>query len=242
MFFCISNGNSNGAAPYMYKLGASGTFGNGNTFNNIKGGNYKVYIQEANGYIGNITAVVGQPALVTATFTKTDETCPSSHDGEIVATGTGGTPPYQYKLNSYGIYGNSNTFTGLVGGNYKVYAKDVNGCQGVSAVIAILVTSDPCHPPLPKAGLVKKISETDKPFNIWLLPNPSSNQFSLTAHSGSALPVSVRILDASGRSVYSGKGQAEQTFSFGDKFAKGLYLVEVRQGDKVQVVKAVKAK
>ena len=82
----------------------------------------------------------------------------------------------------------------------------------------------------------------NKLFNISLLPNPSSNQFSLTAHSGSTAPVSVRILDASGRSVYQSKGQAGQTFSFGDKFANGLYLVEVKQGDKVQVVKAVKGK
>ena len=51
-----------------------------------------------------------------------------------------------------------------------------------------------------------------------------------------------RVLDINGRTVYQQKGSAEQSFKFGAALISGMYLVEVRQGDEMQTVKAVKIK
>ena len=65
---------------------------------------------------------------------------------------------------------------------------------------------------------------------------------SLVAHSSNLQPVNIRVIDSNGSNVYSTKGLAEQTFSFGDKFANGLYMIEVRQGNEVKTMKAVKSR
>ena len=186
----------------------------------------------------NVVSVT-QPGKISATYTKVNETCPSTKDGSITATGTGGVTPYQYKLNTTGTYGSSNQFTSLGAGTYKVYAKDANSCQGVSAVITITPITDPCPPPPPFARVAAK--DTTSPlFNISLLPNPSSSQFRLVAHGGNSQPISVRVIDVNGRNVYETKGQPEQSFTFGDKLSNGIYQIEVRQGDNAKTVKAMK--
>ena len=241
----IAISNPTGVAPFQYKLGRLGTFASltaPQTITGLRAGNYAVYIKDANGCEGPATIVsVTQPGKISATFSKVDETCPSALDGSITATGNGGTPPYEYKLNTTGTYSTSNMFTRLAGGTYKVYAKDANGCIGVSAVITLLVTTDPCPPPLPRSHSIAKANSNSKSFNITLSPNPSSNQFILVAHSGNTKqPVSVRVVNTNGRSVYETKGQTEQIFSFGNTLPNGLYMVEVRQGEQVKTVKAMK--
>jgi hypothetical protein len=68
-------------------------------------------------------------AGVNFTFTKTDVSCFNGTNGSITATGTGGTPPYQFKLGIGGTYGSNGTFNNLAAGTYRVYVKDKNGCE-----------------------------------------------------------------------------------------------------------------
>ena len=49
-------------------------------------------------------------------------------------------------------------------------------------------------------------------------------------------------MDAVGKIVYAAKGNAEQPCRFGNSFANGLYMIEVRQGDEVKMIKAVKGR
>ena len=117
--------NPAGVAPFKFKLGTSGTFVPFTAPTNIlglKAGNYRVYVQDSTGCNGPTNVVsVTQPGKVSVTYTKVNETCPSTKDGSITATGTGGITSYQYKLNTTGTYSNSNQFTGLGAGSYKVY-------------------------------------------------------------------------------------------------------------------------
>jgi hypothetical protein len=55
--------------------------------------------------------------------------------GTITATGSGGTSPYEYKLDN-GTYQSSGVFTSLYSGNYTVWVKDANGCN-TTKVVAI---------------------------------------------------------------------------------------------------------
>ncbi len=96
--------------------------------NGLKAGNYLIKVTDAgSGCIVQKAIIVNQPAnnLNLAT-TKTNATGCNSL-GSITATGSGGTGPYQYKLDN-GIYQSSGSFTGLYAGSYTVWVKDANDC------------------------------------------------------------------------------------------------------------------
>lgn len=54
--------------------------------------------------------------------------CAAADLGSILASATGGSTPYQFKLGN-GAYQSSNEFTGLNAGFYRVWVKDLNGCE-----------------------------------------------------------------------------------------------------------------
>ncbi|HLN53748.1 MAG TPA: LamG-like jellyroll fold domain-containing protein, partial [Lentimicrobium sp.] len=82
--------------------------------------------------------------------TTTTATCEGSNDGTITASASGGTLPYQYKLNN-NPYQQSNVFTGLAAGTYTVTVKDANGItKSTQAVIA----SIPASMPTPTADVI----------------------------------------------------------------------------------------
>lgn len=104
---------------------------------NLGSGNYSVTITDiGSGCIITTNLTITQPAsLVNLSASKTNATgCASL--GTITVTGSGGTAPYQYRLDA-GSYQSSASFTGLYAGNYTVWVKDANGCTKSSAVISI---------------------------------------------------------------------------------------------------------
>ncbi len=122
---------TSGVAPYTYRIGTTGVYGSSNTFSNLKAGNYRVSILDANGCAGISDQItIGQQAAITGTFTKTDVSCFGMLTGSIAVTPTTGAAPYTYRLGTSGTFGASNSFTGLRAGSYTVYIKDVNGCIG----------------------------------------------------------------------------------------------------------------
>ena len=233
----ITVSNPTGIAPYMYKVGTFGTYAALNapaTVPNLKPGTYTVYVKDNNGCEANTGAVqILQPAPVTVTYTKVNPTC--SAMGSLTITNPGST----YRINPGRIqYTSQSTYGGLAAGTYYCYAKDANGCAGRVGPIVLPLPSN-CL----QAKAVKPTTENGKQsLEVSLSPNPSSNQFIMVAHSSNLQPVSIRVIDANGRNVYSTKGLAEQTFSFGDKFANGLYMIEVRQGNEVKTMKVVKSR
>lgn len=72
------------------------------------------------------------PAPNPPNLTPTNPTCGASN-GQIVATGSGGTPTYQFSLNG-GAFQTSGTFTGLAAGTYTITVRDVNGCTNTQTV------------------------------------------------------------------------------------------------------------
>jgi ELWxxDGT repeat protein len=104
---------------------------------NLGVGNYNVTITDVgSGCVEQRSFTITQPAsIIGLSFTKTNATGCNSL-GTITGTGTGGTMPYQFKLNN-GNYQASNTFTGLYAGNYTLTVMDANGCTRSSAIISI---------------------------------------------------------------------------------------------------------
>ena len=95
---------------------------------NLVAGNYSVTITD----IGSSCVVtrsyaISQPASAINLSATSTNVAGCNTLGTITATGSGGTAPYQYKLDA-GAYQNSGLFTGLSGGTYTVWVRDANGC------------------------------------------------------------------------------------------------------------------
>ena len=77
-------------------------------------------------------------------------------------------------------------------------------------------------------------------FNIKAWPNPSSNEFTLDITGGSFDKVYIRVTNNYGQVVEQMTGTTNQVISFGEKLSRGVYYVEVRQGETRKLVKLVK--
>jgi len=127
-----------GQAPfsYLWSTGQSGA-----VLNNAGAGNYSVTITDAIGQTKVVNHSITQPTAVSATLVITNQKCEDPAKGTIVATGSGGTPGYQYALN-FGPWQNSGTFMMVSPGRHIVNIKDINGCQGkVNALVTKLASS-----------------------------------------------------------------------------------------------------
>jgi len=137
----VSTLPSGGTSPYSYSLNG-GTYQSGTGFTGLAPNTYSVVTKDANGCISaasNSVTITEPAALGAATIGSTDATCHGGNNGIVTVTTapTGGTPSYQYSLNS-GAYQSSLSFTGLTPGNYSVVAKDANGCvSGVSNTVTV---------------------------------------------------------------------------------------------------------
>jgi hypothetical protein len=232
-----------GTGPYTYRFGTSGLYGGSNVFSSLRAGTYRIYIKDANGCIGSISATVTQPTKAVLSFTKTDLTCFAANDGTISLSGSGGTGPYTFRLGTSGSYSTTSTFTNLKPGSYRAYIKDANGCLGGSLAIIIEQSINPCNPDKQIAFSKATINNSTNQLELSLSPNPSPNQFALVAKGHSLTEsVWVRVMDINGKNIYQTKIKAEQTLRFGSEFAPGIYMVEVRQGNEVKMMKVVKAR
>lgn len=233
--------NPVGISPFKYKLGSNGTltsFTPPYTISGLKSGNYIVYIQDASSCSNSTgTTNVSQPPAVAVNYIKTDITC-AVLTGTLNLSSPGNTNATFRIRPGSSTYTAQNVYSGLAAGTYYCYAKDTNGCAGRAGPI-VFTTISGCKDMVAKNALSGN-DESSKTLEVSLWPNPSSSQFRLVAHGGNGQAVSIRVIDVNGRSVYEVKGQPEQSFMFGNQLSKGLYMVEVRQGNEMKTVKALK--
>ncbi|HEX7847848.1 MAG TPA: esterase-like activity of phytase family protein [Chitinophagaceae bacterium] len=98
---------------------------------------------------------------------------------------------------------------------------------------------EPCQPLLTRKSTQVIEEEIVTGMQVATFPNPSSNYFTLRVSSDKNDAVEIRVMDAQGRKVYAKRGQ-QGSYSFGHEFARGLYIVEVTQGNRKQVIKLTK--
>jgi hypothetical protein len=77
-------------------------------------------------------------------------------------------------------------------------------------------------------------------LTLQAFPNPTKNYFNLSIKSNSKDNVDIRVLDISGKLIQHIVGPVDQIYHFGERFAKGMYLVEVIQNAQRGVVKILK--
>ncbi|MBO9154990.1 Ig-like domain-containing protein [Chitinophaga sp. GCM10012297] len=77
-------------------------------------------------------------------------------------------------------------------------------------------------------------------LEVKIFPNPSSYEFGLLVGSATTLQVRVRVMDISGKVISAITGNPGQLVYFGQELKPGLYIVEVTQGNKREIVKVIK--
>jgi gliding motility-associated-like protein len=145
-----------GTAPYQYQLVASGNpaptvatwaGSSTNTFN-IEGGNYVVYIKDANNCIQSQSIFV--PTDPTPVITASVTNLCTATQGNFTIEVTLATPsiaPYTFSLNG-GAYQTQTvptfTYTQLTSGNYVIRVKDANNCtHNVTVAIPQILNASP---------------------------------------------------------------------------------------------------
>lgn len=116
-----------GTTPYNYRING-GAYQVSNLFENLSSGEYNIETIDANGCnVLSSSIVITEPVILSMITTKTDLLCKGALDGQIKISTTGGTAPYQYRLDG-GTYQNNDTFNNLSAGQYTVETVDANGC------------------------------------------------------------------------------------------------------------------
>ncbi|RYD53076.1 MAG: hypothetical protein EOP52_02735 [Sphingobacteriales bacterium] len=129
--FGASNGTATvtatgGQGPYTYSWATTPPQTNA-TATGLPAGSWIVSVRDALGCVVPDTAVIGQPAVLTATIQTVDVRCFNQKNGTATATVTGGTAPYTYVWNTIQVQ-TSPTATALDAGTYDVQITDSKGC------------------------------------------------------------------------------------------------------------------
>jgi gliding motility-associated-like protein len=92
-------------------------------------GTYIVTVDDGNSCSGTASTIITEPAssLSGSIISQTNVSVFGGNDGTVTVDGSGGTPPYQYKIGS-GTYQVSGTFGALIAGNYTITVQDINLC------------------------------------------------------------------------------------------------------------------
>ena len=118
-----------GTPSYTYTWANSFT---GSTVANVPAGTYYVTVSDAHGCSKSDSIVVTDPAAMYISGIPKNVTCKGNHDGQVIATGYGGTLPYNYQWYYDSLTGTpgpvTKDFTQLSGGDYYLVITDVNNC------------------------------------------------------------------------------------------------------------------
>ncbi|MHA4846117.1 T9SS type B sorting domain-containing protein, partial [Flavitalea antarctica] len=132
----LSVGANGGAAPYQYKLD-NGAYQATGVFTGLASGSYIVTVRDANGCTRDLAVAITQVpnTVVAGVASKVDVSCAGT-PGSVTITGSGGTPPYTYKLGA-GAFQASPAFSNVPAGNYIATVRDANGCTSDIAVTIV---------------------------------------------------------------------------------------------------------
>lgn len=136
----IKVSGSGGTGPYEFSF-EGGPFDNEDNWDIDSAGTYSVTIMDANGCTTTIEITISVDVAPGLTAVVTNSACGSS-TGIIVASGSGGVPPYKYSLDG-GPFQSSGTFSGLAPGTYTITIKDDEGDCKPSITVTVLSIGGP---------------------------------------------------------------------------------------------------
>lgn len=139
-----------GSSPFTYLWSNGATSA---TINGLTPGTYSVTVTAVTGCTVNASVVITQPAAaLSSTAAITNATTPTTPNGAIDVTVSGGTPAYSYFWNTGAT---TQDLIGVLPGTYTVSITDANGCTNVRVSV---VTSGPT-PPSGETNCITTISQ-----------------------------------------------------------------------------------
>lgn len=203
-----------GTGPYSY------TWSNGNStpaISNLSAGGITVTVTDSKQCTAQSSFTVTQPSAIQISTSTTDAA--NGANGTATANVTGGTSPYTY---SWPGSVTSQTATGLAVGTYTVTVTDANNCTATASATIV-------------ASGINEV--TASITNITLIPNPATDQVKVMVSLASAQTVEFRLVDITGKYVYTAHESAAQgnfTHQINlNEFASGIYLVEIATGNEI---------
>lgn len=135
----VLTGANGAGAPYQYSIDNGVTFQAGGTFAGLSASSYSIVVEDASGCQvtgSEIVNGIGGP-VITVINEDISLLCNGDCNGQLTATVTGGTLPYQYSWvdgSSNAVGGNSATVNGLCADSYTLTVVD-NGGAGCPALL-----------------------------------------------------------------------------------------------------------
>lgn len=128
----ISFSATSGAGSYLFSLDSASSGSPSSDFNNLEGGNYTIYVTDANGCVISQPFAIPSPDSIRLTTFFTPPTCHGASDGSAIVTATGGTPNYTFQW-QHGSQ--TSVLNNIAAGQYFVTVADANGCTDTTSVI-----------------------------------------------------------------------------------------------------------
>ncbi len=129
---------SGGTAGYEYSIN-SGAFTASASFSGLVAGDYSIQVKDSKGCVATLpTITLIQPIALSASLaSQINPTCFGNTNGSITLTITGGTPGYEYSINSGSFTAGSGSFNGLTAGDYTITVRDSKNCQITLPIITL---------------------------------------------------------------------------------------------------------
>ena len=125
----ISEGPDDSSYTYIWEDGSTG-----DSLINLSYGEYYVTISEAGGCDAPFVIEVPEPDALQISASYPQEVCEFDQSGFISIYAFGGTPPYQYSIDSGQSFQNFNSFNQLGPGEYHLVVMDQAGCLAEDSI------------------------------------------------------------------------------------------------------------
>jgi hypothetical protein len=97
-----------------------------------------------------------------------------------------------------------------------------------------------CAPIAKNVSTSRVPTKAASPIEINVYPNPTTSQFNVQVKSSGTEEAVIRVLDVTGRFIKSVKMSSNSNVNLGSDLKAGAYMLEVRQGKEVKMVRVVK--
>jgi gliding motility-associated-like protein len=194
-----------GAAPYTYTWLPAG--GNASVAIGLTPNSYTVLVTDQNGCTGSGNLIILSNSAVSVFVSAISPSCTNPNSGTVIASISGGSPPYNYSWSSGGP--NSATLTNVPAGFYQVTVTDQGGCtySGSATVMpansvsaSISASSITCNGGLSSATVSATGASGSYTYN-WspvagtgsVISNIPANNYSCTISDGSGCSLTATI-------------------------------------------------
>ena len=133
----IETSTSGGTPPFTY------LWNNGQTTataaNLPLDSTYSITVTDANNCKDSLSSMtITQPTALVIDQVDVDSLCPGEATGRIVASASGGVPPYSFTLNNGSLSNTDGDFRGLEAGNYLLEITDQNNCPPIDTPLVVV--------------------------------------------------------------------------------------------------------